>query len=60
MYIYYYRYYFAVSNMEAGVEYKMNILNLIKPDSLYNVGMRPALFSGLLTLLAFLVQKYTY
>jgi hypothetical protein len=43
--------------MEAGVEYKMNILNLIKPDSLYNIGMRPALFSGLLALL---VQKYRY
>jgi hypothetical protein len=38
-------YYFAVSNMEAGLEYKFNIVNLVKPDSLYNVGMRPALYS---------------
>ena len=38
-------YYFAVSNMEVGVEYKMNIVNLVKPDSLYNAGMRPALYS---------------
>ncbi len=38
-------YYFAVTNMEAGVEYKINIVNLVKPDSLYNAGMRPALYS---------------
>jgi len=38
-------YYFAVTNMEAGVEYKLNIVNFVKPDSLCNVGMRPSLFS---------------
>jgi hypothetical protein len=38
-------YYFAVSNMQAGHEYKINIVNLVKPDSLYNVGMRPSMFS---------------
>ena len=39
------RYYFAVSNMEAGLEYKFNLVNLVKPDSLYNAGMRPAFYS---------------
>eukprot|EP00656_Telonema_subtile_P050053 TRINITY_DN6382_c0_g1_i4.p1 TRINITY_DN6382_c0_g1~~TRINITY_DN6382_c0_g1_i4.p1 ORF type:complete len:1182 (+),score=250.10 TRINITY_DN6382_c0_g1_i4:89-3634(+) len=38
-------YYFTVSNMEPGVEYKINIINLLKPDSQYNYGMRPLMFS---------------
>jgi len=38
-------YYFAVTNMRAGVEYTLNIVNLVKSDSLYRQGMQPALFS---------------
>lgn len=38
-------YYFSVSNMRRGVKYKFNIINLIKPDSLYNNGMKPLLYS---------------
>lgn len=40
-------YYFAVTNMRSDVEYKFNIVNLVKPDSLYNIGMRPAFFSAM-------------
>jgi hypothetical protein len=38
-------YYFAVSNMRKGISYTFNIVNLLKDDSLYNRGMRPAMFS---------------
>jgi len=38
-------YYFAVTNMKPDVEYKLNIVNLVKPNSLYNSGMRPAFYS---------------
>jgi hypothetical protein len=31
--------------LQAGVPYKFNIVNLVKPDSLYNAGMRPLLYS---------------
>lgn len=37
----------AVTNMRGDVEYKFNIVNLVKPDSLYNIGMRPAFFSAI-------------
>ena len=38
-------YYFRVSNTKAGKQYKFNIINLMKPDSLYNHGMRPLVYS---------------
>jgi len=35
-------YYFNVmSKLPAGTRIKFNILNLMKPDSLYNYGMKP-------------------
>ena len=38
-------YYFRVSNTKAGKTYRFNIINLMKPDSLYNHGMRPLVYS---------------
>ena len=38
-------YYFRVSNTLAGRTYRFNIINLLKPDSLYNHGMRPLMYS---------------
>lgn len=38
-------YYFRVSNTCAGRTYRFNIINLLKPDSLYNHGMRPLMYS---------------
>jgi hypothetical protein len=38
-------FYFRVSNMKAGKLYRFNIINLVKPDSLYNHGMRPLVYS---------------
>ena len=38
-------YYFRVQNMRKGVTYKFNVINLLKPDSLYNSGMRPLYYS---------------
>ena len=38
-------YYFRVSNTMAGQTYRFNIINLLKPDSLYNHGMRPLMYS---------------
>jgi hypothetical protein len=38
-------YYFSVRNMRAGQAYTFNIINLQKPDSLYNMGMLPLLHS---------------
>ena len=38
-------YYFQVSNTRAGQTYYFNIINLEKPDSLYNQGMRPLMYS---------------
>ena len=38
-------YYFAVSNMRKSIAYTFHIINLLKDDSLYNRGMRPAMFS---------------
>lgn len=34
-----------MTNTKRGQCYKMNIVNLIKPDSLYNHGMRPLIYS---------------
>ena len=30
---------------QAGVDYKVNIINMMKPDSLFALGMRPVLYS---------------
>ena len=38
-------YYFRVSNTRAGKAYRFNVINLMKPDSLYNHGMRPLVYS---------------
>jgi cytosolic carboxypeptidase protein 2/3 len=38
-------YFFKVSNTRRNLQYKFNIVNLIKPDSLYNNGMRPLMYS---------------
>jgi cytosolic carboxypeptidase protein 2/3 len=38
-------YYFRVANTRRGQTYKFNIVNLIKPDSLYNNGMKPLMYS---------------
>lgn len=38
-------YYFRVSNTRVGKTYRFNIINLLKPDSLYNHGMKPLIYS---------------
>ena len=38
-------FYFAVRRMLPGVMYKFNILNNVKPDSLFNGGMQPLVYS---------------
>lgn len=38
-------YYFRLQNTRAGKVYRFNIINLLKPDSLYNHGMRPLMYS---------------
>jgi hypothetical protein len=38
-------YYFSMSNTRAGATYRINIVNMIKPDSLYNYGMKPCVYS---------------
>ena len=38
-------FYFRMSNTRAGKTYRFNIINLLKPDSLYNHGMKPLLYS---------------
>lgn len=38
-------FYFRVTNTKAGKPYRFNIINLMKPDSLYNHGMRPLVYS---------------
>ncbi len=39
-------FYFSVARMVPGIKYKFNIINLLKPDSLYNHGMQPVVFSA--------------
>lgn len=34
-----------MANTRRNVEYRFNIINLLKPDSLYNVGMKPLVYS---------------
>ncbi|CAH1786789.1 unnamed protein product, partial [Owenia fusiformis] len=38
-------FYFRVANTRANCKYRFTITNLMKPDSLYNNGMRPVLYS---------------
>jgi hypothetical protein len=38
-------FYFRVTNTRKNQSYKFNIVNLIKPDSLYNQGMKPLVYS---------------
>jgi len=35
-----------VGNTKKGQVVKFNIVNLLKPDSLFNEGMKPVVFSG--------------
>lgn len=39
-------YFFRVSNMRKGMKVRFNIINLAKPDSLYNYGMKILCFSN--------------
>eukprot|EP00818_Percolomonas_sp_WS_P003439 CAMPEP_0117437742 /NCGR_PEP_ID=MMETSP0759-20121206/1687_1 /TAXON_ID=63605 /ORGANISM="Percolomonas cosmopolitus, Strain WS" /LENGTH=840 /DNA_ID=CAMNT_0005229397 /DNA_START=1 /DNA_END=2523 /DNA_ORIENTATION=+ len=38
-------FYFSVTNVTKGARYKFNLINLLKPDSLYNYGMKPLVYS---------------
>jgi hypothetical protein len=38
-------FYFSVKNTKKGVNYKFNIINLVKPESSYNQGMKPLVYS---------------
>ena len=38
-------FYFSTANTRKDVEYKFTIINLMKPDSLYNSGMKPLFYS---------------
>jgi len=38
-------YYFKVSNTRKNQVYRFNIVNMMKPDSIYNKGMKPLLYS---------------
>lgn len=38
-------FYFRVQNTRANKTYRFNIINLLKPDSLYNHGMKPLFYS---------------
>ena len=38
-------YYFRIKNTKAHKEYTFNITNLFKPDSSYNQGMKPLVYS---------------
>ena len=38
-------YYFSVGNVRKGRKYKFNLINLMKPDSAYNQGLRPLIYS---------------
>ena len=40
-------YFFRVSNTKPGMTVRFNIINLLKPDSLYNQGMRVLAYSSL-------------
>ena len=36
---------FRIRGMEAGLDYRFHIINMMKPDSLFSSGMRPLLYS---------------
>lgn len=38
-------FHFRVANAQAGVPYRLSIVNMMKPDSLFALGMRPLLYS---------------
>lgn len=38
-------YFFRVSNTRRGPQYRFNIINMVKPTSVYNEGMRPLQYS---------------
>nr|KAG5693866.1 hypothetical protein BaRGS_009922 [Batillaria attramentaria] len=38
-------FYFRIMNMRPNVQYRFTIVNFLKPDSLYNFGMRPCMYS---------------
>lgn len=38
-------YYFRVQNTRQGQTYRFNLVNFMKPDSTYNRGMRPLVYS---------------
>lgn len=38
-------YYFKVHNTRKDCTYRFNLVNLMKPDSTYNMGMKPVLYS---------------
>ena len=40
-------FYFNIKNIKAGKLYRFNIINLMKPDSLYNHGMKPVMYSDI-------------
>ncbi|KAJ9508020.1 hypothetical protein QJQ45_021355, partial [Haematococcus lacustris] len=39
-------FFFALSNTRAGAHYKLNLINLVKDDSLYQEGMQPLVHSA--------------
>lgn len=38
-------YYFKVANTRKGHTYRFNLVNFMKPDSTYNKGMKPLIYS---------------
>ena len=38
-------YYFRITNIRKGVNYKFNIVNMLKPDSSFNHGLKPLVYS---------------
>jgi hypothetical protein len=38
-------FFFKVTNTRKDVTYKFNIINLVKPESSYNQGMKPLIYS---------------
>jgi len=38
-------FFFRVRNMQPGVPYRFNVINMMKPDSLFSSGMRPLVYS---------------
>jgi len=38
-------YYFKVANTRRDVTYRFNIVNLMKPESTYTMGMKPLIYS---------------